>query len=114
MALASAFRIKGGERIEEVKSKGRIYQSNSFGIAFLARDDSDFPRFAFVISKKISNLAVHRNRISRALSEGVRSNSSRIPRGYDFVFLTKKDITKKTTENIIVEIDKFFSSFKSK
>jgi len=114
MALASDFRIKGSRRIEEVKTKGRIFQSDSFGIAYLDRGDQDFSKFAFVTSKKISKLSVHRNRVSRALSEGVRRNTSRIPRGYDFVFLTKRDITTKSTEDILMEIDKFFFDFKPK
>ena len=77
--------------------------------AILKRDDNDPSKFAFVISTKISKLAVHRNRIKRSMNEGIRRNLRDIPKGYDFVFLTKRSIGGKTTEEIIEEVGNFFS-----
>ena len=106
--LASAYRLKGSEEIDEVKSKGKTYQSESFGVSILARGDNDYSKFAFIVSKKISKLAVHRNRIERALNEGSRRAVMRVPKGYNFVFLAKKSISTKGTEEILRETENFF------
>ena len=74
----------------------------------MEKNGEEKPRFGFVISTKISKLAVHRNRINRSLHEGVRRVLSLVPENYDFVFLAKKSIEKKSTEEIIKEVDLFF------
>src|SRR3990172_8259797 len=98
MILANEYRIKSGRRIEQVKSEGKIIKSENFGTLVLKREDKDVSQFAFVISTKVSKLAVHRNRISRAFNEGVRRNLSITPMGWDVVILTKKSIASKSTE----------------
>lgn len=112
MTIASKFRLKGTRVIEEIKEKGRILQSDNFGFVYLKSSEKDFSRFAFVISTKISKLAVQRNRIDRAMSEAVRINMIIIPKGYDFVFLAKKSIATKTTEEIMKEVERFLSALK--
>lgn len=112
--LASEYRLKGTKELEEVKVKGKTYQSESFGISILKRKDDNFSKFAFVVSKNISKLAVHRNRIKRALNEGARRAVMRVPRGYNFVFLAKKNIITKGTEEILRETEKFFIKLKLK
>jgi ribonuclease P protein component len=108
MILASENRLKGTDRIEEIKKKGKVLQDDLFGVIYLEKHEEEKPRFGFVISTKISKLAVHRNRINRSLHEGVRRVLSLIPENYDFVFLAKKSIEKKSTEEIIKEVDSFF------
>ena len=108
--LAREYRIKKKELIEEVKNKGTVLQSENFGVAKLKQNENSKPRFAFVISTKISKLAVSRNRINRALHEGVRRVLKEVPKTFDYVFLAKKSIAKKTTEEIIKEVEKFFRS----
>lgn len=106
--LAREYRIKKKELIEEIKKQGKVLQSENFGVAKLTNDDNEKPRFAFIISTKISKLAVHRNRINRALHEGVRRVLKSVPSKFDYVFLAKKSIAKKTTEEIIKEVESFF------
>jgi ribonuclease P protein component len=108
MMLPSENRIIGSKRVEEVKEKGRIIQGENFGLVKFNRKDDGPPKFAFVISTKISKLAVNRNRIKRSLHEGIRRNLRDIPKGYDFVLLTRKGIAGKTTEEIIEEVTTFF------
>jgi len=108
MILPSKFKIKDTKRIDKVKNKGRLFQSEGFGLVALKNDDNTSPRFAFVISTKISKLAVHRNRINRSLNEGIRRMLSKIPKNYDFVFLAKRNISTKNTEEIIREVSGFF------
>ncbi len=112
MILSANFRIKDKGRIDEVKTQGKLLQSENFGVSYLINNLNDSPRFAFVISTKISKLAVHRNRINRSLHEGVRGALGYIPKFYDFVFLAKRSIASKSTEEIIKEVNKFFSNIK--
>ncbi len=108
--LAVANRIKEKGKIDEVKSKGRLLQSDNFGISYLKKSSDQNPRFAFIVSTKISKLAVHRNRINRALQQGVRESLEKIPFGYDFIFLAKRGLEVKTRNDIIEEVKKFFNT----
>lgn len=112
MTLANIYRLQGTKAIEEVKSRGKLIQSDNFGIIFLKRNDSEVSKFAFIVSKKISNLAVHRNRLDRALNEGVRRCLARVPKGYSFVFLAKATIEKRRAEEIIREVELLFTGLK--
>ena len=112
MRLAQQFGIPNRKRIEEVKNKGSLLQSSNFGVAILKNEGAKFPRFAFVISAKISKIAVHRNRLTRALHEGVRRNLGNIPKEFDFVILAKKSIVAKNTEDLVKEVEIFFSKLK--
>ncbi len=109
--LAHIYMLSGEKRIKEILNRGIKNQSESFGSFSLDRKDDNNPKFAFVISTKISKLAVHRNRVRRAMSESVRRNVARFPKGVDFVFLAKKEIVKKTTDEIMKEVEYFISSF---
>jgi ribonuclease P protein component len=111
MVIASEFRISGNKRVEEIKEKGKIIQSESFGVLYLENSEKNLSRFAFVISTKISKLAVQRNRIERAMSEAIRYNMNDIKKGYDIVFLTKTKISSMTTDQIMKEVEKFVKSF---
>ena len=95
-----------------IKKKGKLFQSEDFGVAILNRRDKEKSRFGFVISTKISKLAVHRNRVRRALSEAVRRNMNDVPEGYDMIFLVKKSITKKTTAEIMRQVNSFLKTTK--
>ena len=108
MMLPAKNRIKGNDSVENVKRRGKLFQSENFGVSILKNEDEPNSRFAFVVSGKISKLAVHRNRINRAMHEGVRRVIKEIPEGYDFVFLAKKNLAKKTTDEIIAEMINFF------
>lgn len=112
MTLAVDFRIRGKKRVEEVKKNGEMIQSESFGVLYLKNQEINLSRFAFVISAKISKLAVHRNRVKRALSEAIRYQMTNIKKGYDIVFLAKTRITSKTTDQIMDEVNRFVATFK--
>lgn len=111
MMLPTSNRIKAKGRIEEVMRKGKMLQSPNFGVALLGNNDNT-PKFAFVTSTKISKLAVHRNRINRSFNEGIRRAMNMVPAGFDFVFLAKKSIADKPTDEIIKEVNSFFSGIK--
>ncbi len=111
--LAQIYSLKGQKKIEDILKNGRKVQSENFGVFFRKREDLDIPKFAFVVSKKISRLAINRNRVKRAMSESVRRNIGIIPVGLDFVLLAKKSIVSKSTDEIMKEVQEFFINFKN-
>ena len=109
--LAQIYSLKGEKIINEILKKGQKKQSENFGVFFVDRKNTGLPKFAFVISKKISKLAVNRNRVKRAMGESVRRNVPRVPKGYDFVFLAKKNIVNKSTDEIMKEVQDVLTGF---
>lgn len=101
--ISRQYSLKGKESFEAVENNGKVFQSESFGIAYLKRKDKDNSRFGFVVSKKICPEAVNRNRIKRAMRESVRFLLTEIKSGYDFVFLTKQNCIRKMTDEIMRE-----------
>ena len=108
--LASENRLKGEENFEKVKNEGELFQSDNFAVAFSKRDDNQKSRFGFIVSKKISKLSTLRNRIERALAEAIRHRLNEIKEGYDVVFLAKKNIARRTTDEIMKEVEIFLRS----
>ncbi len=67
--------------------KGRGFK-NGFLALRVIKNDLPESRFGFVISKKVSQKAVVRNKIRRRISEAVRLNLEKIKKGSDIVFIT--------------------------
>ena len=109
--LAKVYSLKGKGNIDKVLEKGKRKQSENFGVFYIKNKSDELPKFAFVISKKISKLAVHRNRVKRAMSESVRRNIKLIPNGTECVFLAKKNIVTRSTEEIMEEVRKCLMEF---
>ena len=101
--IASVYRLRGNS-FKEVLDKGKMVQSDSFGISFVKREDEEVPRFGFIVSTKVSKEAVQRNRIKRALSEAVRFMTSDIKSGYDVVFLAKQRAARSSTDVLMNEV----------
>lgn len=101
--LASKNRLPASE-IEKVKANGKLYQKKFFGISIAPGSDPHNSRFGFIVSTKISKLAVQRNRIKRALSESVRYHLFAITPGYDIIFLAKKVLVTVSTNEIMQEV----------
>jgi len=99
--LASKFRISDAKSFQDVKEKGKMKRFPLFNISLLKRKDEDVSRFGFIVSKKISKLAVQRNRIKRAISEAVRFEMTHVKDGFDVIFLAKDITTKKSTDEIM-------------
>lgn len=108
LMLARKNRIIGKSNFEKIKNEGILYQGKAFGLAVLKREESNLPRFAFVISTKISKKAVERNRAKRRLGEAVRKNLDKTKNGFDVLFLAKKEILKSSAAEIADEITRLF------
>ncbi len=102
--------LKGAKNFEEVQKKGKVYQSETFGAAYLKREDKEASNFGFIVSNKVSPDAVNRNRIKRALSEAVRQSLKEIKKGYNIVFLVKQAATRKATDGLMREAKEALSA----
>jgi len=64
-------RLKKEKEFKTVLREGKGYKSRSLLLKVLEKKEGE-PRFGFVVSKKISNKAVRRNKLKRQLREAVR------------------------------------------
>lgn len=104
--LPSKYRLKKRSSYARIELQGTLFQFPLFGLGVFVRGDNLPSLFGFVISTKISKLAVTRNKIKRILSEKVRVSYKNIKPGYDVVFLVKPSILKKDREAIEKEVEK--------
>lgn len=113
-------RIAKQKEFDEVREKGKMYQSPIFGLiikneGYMGAADAKAmaakKKFGFIISKKISKRAVDRNKIKRLLAEAVRKNLEKIPEGTRGIFLAKRAILGKKYEEIGREVKKIISEF---
>lgn len=107
MALAKKNRLKLKGDFELVKKNGRFFNSESFGI-LVHRDPSlnDGPLFGFLISKRVDKRSVVRNRIKRILSEAVKLNLEKFAPGLKVIFLARRGLINKKTQDIANELAK--------
>lgn len=105
--LASNNRLTKNDDIEKVKKEGKLFQRSLFGVIVLKKSPKENSRFGFIVSTKISKHAPQRNRIKRALREAVRHHLYIIGKGYDIVFLPKKETARKSTDELMKEVKLF-------
>lgn len=58
------------------------------------------PRFGFIVSKKVSPVAVKRNKVKRQLRAGIEQFLPRIKPGYDILFIVQKPSIEADRESI--------------
>lgn len=102
--LARKYTLKHKSDFEKIEQEGKVYQSPSFGLAYIERGDQNEPRFGFIVSTKVSRLAVQRNRVRRAMHEAVRYSLVSIKKGVDVVFLAKQVASLKATDELMREV----------
>jgi ribonuclease P protein component len=107
--LARDFKLNKRSEIEKVKREGKLFQGDDFGVSIINRRDGKPSRYAFIISTKITKVAVHRNRMRRAMIESVRHNFHLMPKNYDVLFLAKTSMTRKTTDEIMRQVKEFMT-----
>lgn len=102
-------RLRGKNNFALMREKGRLIQSPLFGLVILEGEDK---RFGIVVSKKISKIAVERNRIRRRIYEGVKKKWEIIPKNVWGLFLVKKEILEMDTMQIEKEVERLFKEIR--
>lgn len=98
--------FRGLNRIDFQKSltEGKLIQSPLFAISVI-KSEEDKNQFGFIVSKKISKLAVSRNRIKRLLSESVRENIKNWgEQKYKIIFLARRSLLEKKFGEVEAEV----------
>jgi ribonuclease P protein component len=92
VALNRALRLRKSSEFQRVRQQGRSITSRLLILAWVPNEVGRL-RVGFVVSKRISRLAVERNRVKRLLSEAVRRHLSELPAGWDIVLSARNHIT---------------------
>lgn len=88
--------------LKETKFEKKFTHTSPFFVLKFTKNEKSFSRFGFIVSKKTDKRAVARNRIKRQIRYGIEKNIDKISPGYDILFVLKKQIMSKTTEEINV------------
>lgn len=83
--ISSEHRFKGHNSLRFVYANGKIYRSQNFSIKAGLNQKRKSYRLAVVVSKKVSKLAVTRNKIRRRIYEAIRLIEHEIDQPYDIV-----------------------------
>ena len=102
--FSSKNRLRNKKDFDRVFKKGKGYKQVFLFLKVLD-NDLGFNRFGIIVSKKISNKAVVRNKVKRRLREILKKKIERIKKGLDIVFLTNSGIEKQSFEDIEQEVE---------
>ncbi len=97
--LSKVNRLKKKKDFENIAKKGRVVNAGFLVLKFV-NNNIDKTRVGFVISKKVLNRAVDRNKIKRRLRQAVRSVLLDIKAGYDIAFFARHGIEKQEKERL--------------
>lgn len=89
--IANAYRFHGHGSLRFVYKRGKNVRGQFFSLKTSLNNRRRSYRLAVVVSKKVSKLAVTRNRIRRRVYEIVRKNQSLINKPYDIVITVYSD-----------------------
>lgn len=84
--LKKKYRLPSGIRLEKARIK-----SFKYFVLKTAGNNFSYPRFAFVISKKVDTKAVVRNRIKREMTNAISKIIDKITAHTDMIFILKKE-----------------------
>lgn len=93
------------KEFSQIKKDPILFHSTTFSVLLKVRESGENPRFAVVISNKVSKLSTHRNRIRRAVRDALRRNWKKVNARLDMVFLVKPGVEKKPVTDIMKEIE---------
>ncbi len=99
------YRLRSNMEFKKVYSGGKSYWNRNL-ILYVKKNNLDYPRIGYSITKKIGN-AVIRNNVRRRMKEINRISFNRINGNYDLIFIPKKnivDISYKELESAMLHI----------
>jgi ribonuclease P protein component len=92
------------KKIYRLLGETKFDKKNTYNCPFfvlkVAKNESSFSRFGFIVSKKIDKRATVRNRIKRQIRVCIENNIDKIQIGYDMLFILKKQLLNKETKEI--------------
>jgi len=106
--LSKQYRLAKRTDLEVVRKQGKLVRGQTFGLLFLENKLSNKPRFGFIVSKKISRLAVKRNRVKRLFREAVTKIIKDVKAENDYLFLVNTKSLDKDLQDILKDVTKTF------
>lgn len=103
--LSKQNRLRLKRDFEKAFKQGKSFRQD-FLFMKIAENDLNETRFGFIVSKKISNKAVIRNKIKRQLREIVRNQLDQIKKGLDIVLVALPEIKNKDFQKIEQTVNK--------
>jgi len=103
--LPPANRLRKEKEIKRVLA-GRIGYKGGMLVCKTALNGLNTARFCFIVSKRISNKAVIRNRLKRQMREIVRSILPDIAIGFDYVLIACPGLEKKDYNGLLLAVKK--------
>lgn len=98
---------------KDVEFKSKIQSDTPLFFVRVSKNNLDYSRFGFVVSKKVDKRAVVRNRNKRLLRSAVEKNLDKFPKGFDILFSAKEEIGKKGFEEIKKEVEEILEELKN-
>lgn len=111
--VSSKNRFHGLSSLRFVHKNGQTIRGQYFAIKSIVNNRRSVFRVAIVVSKKVSKLAVKRNRIRRRLYEAVRLQSKKICAPYDIVLMVYSDeLTDISAKDLNAQVKKLLKAAK--
>lgn len=101
-------RLKKEKEFEAVFKGGRLVKGNSIFLKYLA-NGTDKTKVGFVVSKKVSKLAVERNKTKRRMREYVRLRKKEIKDGLSIIFIALPQAKSMDYEDIKKDLESLFN-----
>jgi len=101
-------RLKKEKEFEAVFKGGRTIKGDNIFLRYLS-NGTDKTKVGFVVSKKVSKLAVRRNKIKRRMREIVRLRKKEIKEGLSIIFIALPPINNAGYEVIKKDIESLFN-----
>lgn len=102
--LPVEYRLKQKVDFDNVRKQGHLVSGKMFSFVFFERGDTNFSRFGFIVSTKISKRAVIRNRCRRLLREAVQTDLMNLKPGYDCTILAKTGLVGVRYDEVAKEV----------
>ncbi|MFA5432394.1 MAG: ribonuclease P protein component [Candidatus Paceibacterota bacterium] len=97
-------RLKKEKEFEAVFKSGRTLRGKGVFLRYLTNGTAQ-TRIGFVVSKKISKLAVERNKVKRRMRDIVRAKKDKLKEGLSIVIVSLPPIKGKTYKEIKEDIE---------
>ena len=95
-----------------ITRRGKRKQIELFSLVYVFSPTLEPPQIAFVVSKKVDNRAVIRNRIRRLFSQAVYGLLPRIKPGARIIIFGKKEMIGKKSGEVGEEVERVFAEEK--